>query len=1238
MFAPRRIVIPFLLVLFLAVPVLGYNRPVDKVGPLSVRIEGPEEVAEIGVPQAVRVVIENSGDEKLQGTLRLGVIDRWRAEPSEAVSFAVPGGGKATYEFTVTAGEGTYRAHYPIHAFAKFAWQGQEHTVHPVLVLQTTFPQQPGAPRTIPWKPFRLPKSGQLALGRLPVHRAVVREFGEEPKTMPVGWQGSEANNGGSFGIRTETLDGVPRKTVAIHPPWRDGRIGTLFVEFPLVLPETKPLRLLFAHGMTPDGQSDGVTFRVRVAPLDATDGQLGEIIYERHTATKTWDPRATDLSRFAGQSVRLQLESHPGPANNTGWDQSYWAEPVLVVGPARVPLAFPPNDDRGSQLLGTAVCQSKQTEVRLWPGRRGLLDAVVGFRDGKERLYFHGFEVRVLGGRIDDLRSPILLQKVEDEPCDSGRQVRHHFQCTDGAFDLVGRLWVEQGVLRAKFQLENTPPDRPWRVVRLEELATGPWSHELAQVYAGHGNVVRKPEAYRLNFDGHRMATSMVGFDFAGGPSLLQGVDAPPTALHITPADRHFSLHTSGTATLSFIPAENVWEAVRTWHDTNGLEAAGGVAGAAGRFVFDLWGGNYQESADALRRSFRYGLTDSMVIWHNWQRWGYDYRLPEIYPPNPGFGTPKEMKDLIAACKEAEVPIALHDNYIDFYPDAKGFSYEEIVAFNAGGEPVKAWLNEGRDARSYRYRADRIEPFLRPNLQTIQKNLAPTAYFIDVWSSIRPYDYWTADGRFHEAAATRDIWGDHFVWIRQLQGNDAPQISESGHDQLIGRLDGAQTNHLRVGPPVGTGRQSWSVWDWKCADAERIPWFDAAHHDRFILHGAGYSSRYQAGLPGHLHGIYSDDYLSTEVLTGHPAMVPRPFNRDVVRKYWLTAELMRALALRRIESVEFVDGDLHRQHVRWSGGGQVWVNRGTSDWDVIDADGQSRTLPQYGFVAQVPTETGRVESSLTRRDGILVEAADSPRHVYVNGRQVVDGSLPIRLSVEKLQHADGRKFTLALKWQAEEPIPAGWTPFFHFLDSSADDDREIPFQAVHTPGTFATDRQGTFTASAHFYLPEGAEPGATWGLRAGIYHRDTGQRLRLSGPNDGEARIRLGTIRVKDADEMADRVAWTVHRPQPDLFLARWNPQNRPIDFGPVTTFGGCRLIREGEALVVTPLPGEHAAEFGVTIRRDQLPWQLTQPTHVEALDESGKVMHREPIRVENGRVLLKCAGDVFAYRLRRG
>jgi hypothetical protein len=974
----------------------AYNPPVDTAGPLTVRIDGPEEVTQAGVPLPVRVVAENKGDERVEGTLELGVIDRWRAEPAGPVPFSVDAGKTASLDFQVTAGEGTYSAHYPVHAYARFVSGGEKLTAHPILILETELPQPARRAPEVQWKAFPVPKEGELALWRLPVHRSVVAVFGEEPKTMAVGWQGSEERSHGSVGFRSETLGGQTRSVLAIHPPWYNGLVGTLLVEFPLRLPEATPLRLRFANAMTPTGQSDGVTFRVRVLPLDAPEGRFGEVVFERHLAAKTWQEAEADLSPFAGKAVRLQFESHPGPKNNTGWDQSYWAEPTLVAGTPPEPPAFPPKDDTGSRLLGTATRGSNAYEIRLWPGRRGLLDAVVGFRSGGRQVCFRGFEVRVLGGRIDDARSPILLEKAAEEPCDDGCQVQHHFHGIQGDFDLVGRLFVDRGSLRAVFRLENVPPPKPWMAVYLEGVAAGPWSEPARQVYAGDGNVVREPQAFRLGFDGHRLSTSFVGFDFPAGISVVQGVDVPPDELRVEPAERHYSLDVPHSSTWTFIPAENVWDAVKVWREVNGLKAAGGVKKAAGRFVFDLWGGRYRESAESLRRAFRYGLTDSMVVWHNWQRWGYDYRLPDIYPPNPSLGSLDDMRELIGTCKQAGVPIALHDNYIDFYPDADGFSYEENIAFHRDGTPVKAWLNEGRGARSYRYRADRVEPFLRRNLHLIHDGLAPTAYFIDVWSSAGPYDYWTADGLFFDRVYTRTSWGEHFAWIRDLLGGDAPQISESGHDQLIGWLDGAQTNHLRVGPPVGEGRYRWAVWDWKCADAERTPWYDAAHHDRFILHGAGYSSRYQGGLDAKLHGIYSDDYIATEVLTGHPGMVPGPFGRDVVRKYWLLHDLMRALALRTIDGVEFADGDLHRQHVRWSGGGEVWVNRGEKDWDVAGA-----TLPQYGFLARVPTDQGPVEASISRRDGVIVEMVRSPGQVYANGRQVVDRDLPIRQPID---------------------------------------------------------------------------------------------------------------------------------------------------------------------------------------------------------------------------------------------
>ena len=38
----------------------------------------------------------------------------------------------------------------------------------------------------------------------------------------------------------------------------------------------------------------------------------------------------------------------------------------------------------------------------------------------------------------------------------------------------------------------------------------------------------------------------------------------------------------------------------------------------------------------------------------------------------------------------------------------------------------MRAWLNEGRGAQSYRFRSDAVEPFLRRNLKWIREGLGP--------------------------------------------------------------------------------------------------------------------------------------------------------------------------------------------------------------------------------------------------------------------------------------------------------------------------------------------------------------------------------------------------------------------------------------------------------------------------------------------------------------------------------
>ena len=918
--------------------------------------------------------------------------------------------------------------------------------------------------------------------------------------------------------------------------------------------------------------------------------GQQGEILWERHSNAKTWEDGEADLNRFAGQALRLQLESHPGPRNDTSFDQSYWAEPTLVAGQPPSPAPLPPPAGAPSVSLG----RIDEREVRVWPGRRGLLDATVGLG----ALYFQGFRVRVLGDQLEDWRALATLLGTRDESARERYRIRHLFRNRAGTFDLVGELWIEQGVLRARWTLENVPAAQPWQAVYLEDAAPGRWSERARRVYAGQGNVLEEPEAFRLSFDGHRLATSFTGFEFDNGDSLVAAVDVPPAYLEVEPGPRLYGLHAAHAQTMTFIPAANVWDGVRRWHDVNGLRPAGAVAQLAGRFVFDLWGGRYGASAASLERAFRYGLTDAVVVWHNWQRWGYDYRLPDIYPPNPQFGTMEEFQALAETCRRNGVLFAPHDNYIDYYPDGGGFSYSEI-AFNAAGAPVKAWYNEGRDAQSYRWRADRLRPYVERNLPLLRDAFAPTGYFIDVWSSAGPYDYWTEDGRYFDRLGTRQTWGEVFAWIRDLLGGDAPTISESGHDQLIGWLDGAQSNHLRVDAVT----PSTTVWPVRAKDAERVPWLDAAHHDRFVLHGAGYESRYAGGLDTRVHGIYSDDYMTTEALTGHPAMAPAPFGRDVVRKYWLLHGIGRALALKRIEGVEFAGGNLHRQHVRWEGG-EVWVNRGAEDW----ATG-GRVLPEYGFYARA----GEVEAAIERRDGVIVEWSRSPAAYYVNARPVVSDRLPLKVAVESVRFLGGRRFETALKWEGTGAVPDGVRIFVHFTDAAGN----ILFQGDHNaPAEWA----GAQRTSVQVSIPAQIADGQVVELRLGLYVPGEGTRYLPEGPDDGTRRLRMGTVTWTGAD-----VLWSACQAPPDPALARLNTEGRAIAFDGVTTAGALRVTREGEGWLVTPLP--EGPGFEIRLR--------SEARAIDELDESGAVLRTVESRSENGEIVFTRRPGIFAYRL---
>ncbi|MBT4815840.1 MAG: hypothetical protein HON70_09085, partial [Lentisphaerae bacterium] len=645
---------------------------------------------------------------------------------------------------------------------------------------------------------------------------------------------------------------------------------------------------------------------------------------------------------------------------------------------------------------------------------------------------------------------------------------------------------------------------------------------------------------------------------------------------LQVDPGKRIHALYTRENSTLTFVPATGALNAAFAYRPLYDKKPAPGVSGLAGRMCFDIWGGTYGQIRDRMREAVRLGLVDSFLTVHNWQRWGYDYRLPDVWPPNPKYGTIEDLQELGRVCREQSIPWGLHDNYIDFYPDAEDYSYKHVY-FTKSGEPHKAWHNRGREAYSYKWRPDAILPFVKRNLKQIRRDVAPTHSFLDVFTSTGCVDWWDWEGNHHPSTETRKLWGETFAWIRDCLGDDAPTTSEGGHDQLTGYLDGADCQWLTL---AQKGRRF--VIGLPCGDWERVPWFDAVNHTNFVLHGVGYSSRYAAERSRAVHGINSDDYMSCEVLSGHALMVDSSsWGRAAARKYYLLQDVARRLALRNIRSVDFVGGDIHRQRVVWDDGTEVFVNRGTSDWPVA-----GRTLPGYGFLVRKGVNFATVE----RVNGMFAESSRGESGWFCNARTVSaerEHRVFARPFVENFRHRGSGEITYDLSWNVARGNANNWRAFVHFYDTLDEEKGKIIFQDDHTPSVPVKEWEaGVVRTSRTLAIPDGLA--GTFEMTAGLYSPEGGRAL-LSGVAVGSGRMHLGTLCVERNGEEVSQVSL---RPpdgeatEPEL--PPTNPTGTTIDFGFARTSGAFRVQPLQGGLRVTPLP--RSKTFPITLRLDAL------------------------------------------------
>ena len=519
-----------------------------------------------------------------------------------------------------------------------------------------------------------------------------------------------------------------------------------------------------------------------------------------------------------------------------------------------------------------------------------------------------------------------------------------------------------------------------------------------------GNGHYLQDPGAFSIAANGHNNATSYCGFEFANGRTLVVGSSAPVMRVWHDPAKGEVGLENDEDAPWRVVEGTNgVFVAVFEYRRRYPRTAAAGVAAKAGKFCVDVWNGSYRQQAEFVRRAAtELGITnDVFLCTHNWQRHGYDNRLPEIYPPDPLFGTTDEMKELAATCRRYGWGFGIHHNVIDLYTNSTVFAWEKVCR-HENGDPWWAWFNAFQRVQSYRLLPQLAPQVMADSLAEMNADgFSPDMVFVDVIGSFPQLPYLDWNRRPYSGRFAREQMGKVFDLIRERQtaasGVPAFTASEAAHDYLIGHLDGGDCQWMEVTRTPGEYR--WNVIP-EYRDAEKVPWFDAVNHAVFSLHGAGYSIRYEAGRGELDHGIDSADYLSAEVLAGHALMtdcysrdvrwvsshVLRPLDmerclRQLKRKWTRAQAVAKDLARAEMTGHEFVGGDIHRQRVTWSTGTTVWVNRGTNAWTVGGA-----TLPPYGWLALNPRTGLRAEVSAERP----IERILPPRFLDVTPEEIV--------------------------------------------------------------------------------------------------------------------------------------------------------------------------------------------------------------------------------------------------------
>lgn len=192
------------------------------------------------------------------------------------------------------------------------------------------------------------------------------------------------------------------------------------------------------------------------------------------------------------------------------------------------------------------------------------------------------------------------------------------------------------------------------------------------------------------------------------------------------------------------------------------------------------------------LDRLIAGGLSNCILIVHVWQRLGYDNGLPVVLPANDYLGGTAVLRSIGAKAKAVGCEFALHQNYVDQYPNSGAFDLGQL-ARDASGRPMRAWLNTAVGQQSYALQPGLLAATARRYAEPIKATLGTTATFVDVNSSFLPWERVDMNAAQPEGGRFRAFLAGSKAMFEAMQDVEQGPVFGEGHRHFYwtGALDG---------------------------------------------------------------------------------------------------------------------------------------------------------------------------------------------------------------------------------------------------------------------------------------------------------------------------------------------------------------------------------------------------------------------------------------------------------------